>query len=194
MLIPPRKLGTRMRSPRNKPGSAQKATSPRPNSPAPTLPPTELANPEGYVGSPVPDWIAARRDLTPAAKLMYGYLLRRYNSGVKCAFPSQQDIGKHLGFSRRWVSKLGRALEAGGFIRAKRRKLQLPKWKKPSLQTCYSFLKHPGMEHAMRTRRRQEQDQVEEAIREHQAPMDRQDGSASLGNDTSGDPRVLWEE
>src|SRR5271154_5161028 len=169
MLMPPKTPRPTKLTLTRRTGTTPSKAAPRPRSTKSSSGPHDIANPEGFVAILVPHWVASRRELTPAAKLLYGYLLQRYRDDIKCAFPSQRDIGEHLGCGPRWVRELVKELEAGGFVHVARRKLQLRTWKRASLQTCYSFLKHPGMDNAKRTRRRNEQDHIEATLREQEA-------------------------
>jgi hypothetical protein len=105
---------------------------------------TSGVDPHGYVGSMVPDWLA-KRELSPHAKLAYGYLARRWNESERCAYPSQRNIAEVLGLKSRQVRYLIRELCDLKLICTKQLSIQPAGWKKPRVKTCYVFLSHKWM-------------------------------------------------
>ena len=84
--------------------------------PSSPQPPAVLVNPRDFRGSYLPDWLLARPELAPGAKLVYGCLLRHFNKNKKMAWPGQDTIARTVGLSARQVRRHIRTLVEHGLL------------------------------------------------------------------------------
>ena|SRR5580765_2405363 len=131
------------------------------------------ADPRGYVGSMLPDWIVARDEISFGAKVLFAYLVRRWNPGLRCAWPSQQTIATALGIQPRHVRNLVRELRGAGLVETRRRAIKPSEWRQAHVRTIYTFCQHRWMTGAKKTRTQQILEGSEAAFQDGPDPVSR---------------------
>jgi predicted transcriptional regulator len=119
----------------------------------------------------LPDWIVARDEISFGAKVLFAYLVRRWNPRLRCAWPSQQNIATALGIRPRHVRNLVREIRDAGLVETQRRAIKPSGWRKAHVQTIYTFSQHHWMTGAGKTRTQQQQEAGEAALQDGDDPL-----------------------
>ena len=96
------------------------------------------------VGVCIPESLAASKAFSPTARLVNGHLARRAGQNRRC-FPSQKDIGDHVGVGEAQAKRALRERTHGHLLRISRREDSRGR------QTSeYEFLWHELLEESLR--------------------------------------------
>lgn len=128
-------------------------------------------DPRGYLGCMLPDWVAAREEISFGAKVLFAYLVRLWNPGLRCAWPSQQNIATALGIRPRHVRNLVRELRDAKLVETQRRAIKPLGWRQAHVRTIYTFCQHDWMTGAKKTRTQQQQEAGDAALQDGPGPL-----------------------